>query len=249
MPIDRVLWKRSLTKFYAPAWPCPSCADGRLRLKRETLRFEETAQSQHQHSTEDLDPRDISYVFSAILECTHCNEMVSCCGDGGFEPEESQDEDGNPDIDYRPLFFVRYFSKPMLIFSPPTRCPDKIKKALYKSFSVLFCDVGAAANHVRQCAEEILTHAGIDHRNARGKFIPLERRIRAFEEVDHENAGRVSALRWIGNFGSHPENLTRDNVFDAYDILEVLLEDMYVGHHRSVRELVDRINRERHPTR
>ena len=59
--------------------------------------------------------------------------------------------------------------------------------------------------------------------------MPLEKRIQSFEAIDHENAGRVSALRWIGNFGSHPESLTKDDVFDAYDILEVLLESLYIG--------------------
>ena len=135
----------------------------------------------------------------------------------------------------------------MKLFVPPMKCPNTIKEQLQQSFEVFFCDVGAAANHVRQAVEEMLSHAGFSSRNSDGKFIELGKRISSFEEVDPENAERASALRWIGNFGSHPEDLTKDDLFNAYDILDVLLEDLYVGHHRSVRTLVDQINESKGP--
>jgi hypothetical protein len=220
-----------------------------MRLQRGTLNYEETAESRRRHGDEDFQQLDVEWVFSAILECQRCNDKVSCCGMGGNEPFEHQDEDGDFVTDYSPVFFPEYFSKPMPLVSVPSACPDAVKKSLNSSFLVCFCDVGAAANHVRQCAEEILTHAGVAGRNAKGGFISLGTRVKAFEAVDQENAERVSALRWIGNFGSHPETITREGVFDAYDITEVLLEDLYVGHQRSVRQIVERVNKARRPSR
>ena len=38
--------------------------------------------------------------------------------------------------------------------------------------------LSAAANHVRQCVQEILTHAGIDIRDANDRFITLNDRIK-----------------------------------------------------------------------
>ena len=125
-----------------------------------------------------------------------------------------------------------------------------MRQQLYKSFAVFFCDLSAAANHVRQCAEEILTHADIDIRDANDHFITLNGRIKIYEGRDSENAERITALKWIGNFGSHPEEqLNKGDLFDAYDILEILLEDLYVGHNRNVRNIVAQINVAKGPRR
>ncbi len=244
IPIDRRLWKTGLRKSYAPRWRCPSCAKGHLRLKRDTLRYEETAESRR---SGDDDPWSVAFEFSALLECDQCREIISCCGDGGYEPVEAFDDDESSYMDHEHYFVPKYFSKPMEIFRPPSKCPNAVKEQIRKSFAVFFCDLGAAANHVRQCVEEILSHAGIQSDNASGGFIPLDTRIKSFEKADPENAERADALRWIGNFGSHPETLEKEDLFDAYDILEFLLEDLYVGHSRSVRQMVKQIIKERKP--
>ena len=192
---------------------------------------------------------EISFVFSAMLECAQCSDVISCCGDGGFEPTRSVDEEGNEYMDYELYFVPKYFSKPLMIFRPPFKCPRSVKEQLQKSFEVFFCDLGAAANHIRQAAEEILTNASISLLSTRKKFIPLAARIKSFEKADPENAERVNALKWIGNFGSHPEKLTKNDLFDAYDIVDVLLEDLYVGHQRSVRQMVNQINKAEGPRR
>lgn len=248
MPIDRALWKRPLSKNYAPAWPCPSCRDGKMRLKRETLHYEETAESRARHGEEGFDEVLIDLAFSAMLECVNCKDKVACCGNGGYAPDQYQDESGDLNMDYREEFYVRYFSKAMRIFSVPAKCPKSVKRSIEKSFNVFFCDPGAASNHVRQTAEEILTNSGISAADAKGKFVPLGTRIVSFKTIDKDNADRVDALRWIGNFGSHPENITVNDVFNAYDILEILLEDLYVGHQKSVRNLVDKINTAKRPS-
>lgn len=249
MPIDRNIWRNSLGRWHSPRWPCPSCASGALRLKRDTLHFDHTAASRHRLNDDHPVEWEAEYVFSALLECNRCSETISCCGIGGNEPIDALDEEGNSYTDSRLYFDLRYFSMPMAIFRIPANCPRHVKEQIRKSFSVFFCDLGAAANHVRKCIEEILSHAGVQPRDANGRFIQLESRINSFEDIDPDNAERASALRWIGNFGSHPEPLTKDDLFDAYDILEVLVEDLYVGHHRSVRQMVEQINEARGPRR
>ncbi len=184
----------------------------------------------------------MEYIFTALLECERCGEAISCCGDGFEEPYEYVDNNGEPrqnlDLAFKPRFFCPHLN----LLRLPRQCPLPARDQLHKSFAVFFCDLSAAANHLRQCLEEILTHAGIEARNADGNFISLERRIRVFEQTDRDNADRADALRLIGNIGSHPEEaLAKNELFDAYDILEVLLEDLYVGHLRNVREMVERI--------
>ncbi len=249
MSIDRRFWKGTLTESYAPRWPCPSCTMGVLRLKRETLHYRETAESRRSHYDEHLDITDVAFAFSALLECNRCSGKISCCGVGGYELVDDINGEGKVHFDHQLYFVPKYFSTPMEIFRPSARCPNTVKEQLRNSFAVFFCDLGAAANHVRQCLEEILSDAGIQSRNSRGKFVSLKTRIKSFGDRDQENADRAHALRWIGNFGSHPQALTKDDLFDAYEILEVLLEDIYVGHQRSVQQMVEQINKTRGPRR
>lgn len=247
MPINRNLWKQSMSTSYAPRWPCPSCREGTLKLDRDSMRYEETARSRRLHNTVDWHIMDCSFAFTARLICERCSENISCVGVGGHEQIDFYDEDGTISFDYDIYLSPRYFVPSMKLFRMPNRSPEEVRNQLYKSFSVFFCDLGAAANHIRQCVEEVLAHAGIPARGSNGKYIALSTRIKQFASADPENAGRASALRWIGNFGSHPESLTRDDLFDAYEILEVLLEDLYIGHQRSIRQIVRQINTARRP--
>lgn len=247
MPVARHLWKQTLTNTHAPMWPCPTCSSGKLRLKRDALHYEKTAESRLSSYDEYPNVMGTVFTFSTLLECSDCNEIISCCGLGGYYPRDVFDEDGSHSQDYEVYFAPKYFSMPMRIFQPPARCPDTGKEQLRSSFAVFFCDLSAAANRVRQCIEEILSDAGVESQNSDGEFVSLGNRINSYRDLSPDNADRVNALRWIGNFGSHPETLTKDDLFDAYDILEVLLEDLYVGHQSSVRQLVERINESRGP--
>lgn len=247
MAVNRSLWKRAMTKNYAPPWPCPSCRDGVLQLERGSFHHAETARSRRNHHEEDFHFSDVEFSFSALLKCVRCGDIVSCCGTGGLEENHYHDTEGDLNSALDPIFFVKLFSRPLPIIRAPQKCPAEVKGCLDRSFLVAFCDFGAAANHIRQSVEEFLSTQGIDRLSSAGKFVSLETRIRRFAESDPANAERVSALRWFGNFGSHPENLKRDHLFDAYDVLEVLFENVYIGHQHSVRDLVERINRDKRP--
>lgn len=249
MAINRKLWKRGLQKTYAPLWPCPQCVRGKLNLKQNTLHFGETAASRFSRSDEYFNIMDVSLVFSALLECIQCGEVIACCGRGGYEPEDIYEPDGNISQDYNEFFVPQYFSQPLLIFRAPAQCPQPVKEQLRLSFGVFFCDLGAAANQVRSCIEEILTDLGIDAKDSQGKLISLHNRIEKLKSRDPENADRALALKWIGNFGSHPGTLTKNDLLDAYEILDMLLEDLYVGHLRSIRQKVADINLRKGPSR
>jgi Domain of unknown function (DUF4145) len=250
MAVNRNLWSAGLRKGYAPSWPCLSCSNGTLRLIRDSLRWFETTESQRRHTDEDFSIFDIDYTFSGSLKCDGCGQKISCCGTGGEEPYTFQNEDGDWEQEYETVFYPRFFYTSLHLFRAPPRCPRLVREQLHKSFAVFFCDLSAAANHLRQCVEEILTDAGIDIQDAKGGFIRLNDRIKIYEERDSDNAERITALKWIGNCGSHPEDdLRKPDLFDAYDILEVLLEDLYVGHNRNVRNIVAQINAAKGPRR
>ena len=207
------------------------------------MQFDETAESRSRHYDEDFHMMDVDFVFCSVLECKSCGNIVACCGIGGYDPEPVY-ENGDPSVDYIKIFVPRFFSEPLPVikFGP---WPKTLLEQVKLSFQVFFCDLGAAANHIRSSVEELLTGLEIPLQDENGKRIPLDRRIQIFRETDAENAERAEALKLIGNVGSHAGTLTKDDVFDLYDILEILLEDIYVGHYRSIRRKVQEINRNR----
>jgi len=244
MPVDRALWKRAIGGI-APPWPCPTCADGKLAIKRSTFHTEWTAQSRANRHNEDFSMFEVETVFSTLLECVKCKEIVGCCGHGGYEPEEWPDEEGNYHITDTPWYQPQYFTKPMRLFAPPRKVPFSIRQTLDRSFMLFFADHCAAANLIRQCVEEVMEDAGIARKTNKGNFRTFESRLTEYEKGSADNAVLASALRVIGNFGSHPDTLTRDHVLDGYDILEQLLEDQYVGQYRKTREGAARIHKTR----
>lgn len=247
MPVDRALWKRPIVGGIAPPWPCPTCLQGKLAIKRDTLHSAETAESRSSDHDEGFDVRQIGTMFSALLECRKCKEIVACCGDGGFDVDEWQDEEGEFHTTDYPWFFPRYFTKPLRLFNPPEKVPLAIRKTLDRSFMLFFADHCAAANLIRQCVEEVMHDSGVSPTNKRGGFRGFEDRLKDFRKQHPEIAVHASALRYIGNFGSHPEALDKESVLTGYDILEQLLEERYVGQHRKTREEAARIDRSRRP--
>ena len=56
------------------------------------------------------------------------------------------------------------------------------------------------------------------------------------------------AIKWLGNAGSHASTpLSLDDVFDAYEILEVVLNDLYENKVEFARKLAKDINKNRGP--
>ncbi|QEH36352.1 hypothetical protein OJF2_49130 [Aquisphaera giovannonii] len=56
------------------------------------------------------------------------------------------------------------------------------------------------------------------------------------------------AVKNLGNAGSHPgDKVTHDDVFDGFDILERVLEDMYSEHPGELAKAVKEINRRKGP--
>jgi len=52
-----------------------------------------------------------------------------------------------------------------------------------------------------------------------------------------------SAIKWLGNAGSHcEEELDIDNIFDGYDMLSFLLDEIYNNRHHHVKKLAKNIN-------
>jgi hypothetical protein len=55
------------------------------------------------------------------------------------------------------------------------------------------------------------------------------------------------AIKWLGNFGSHESAIKSSDIFDAYDIVELVTEDMFARARRQIASLAREINKIKGP--
>ncbi len=54
------------------------------------------------------------------------------------------------------------------------------------------------------------------------------------------------AIKWLGNAGSHcGDKMTFDDVFDGYDMLSFILDELYDNKHEHVKKLAKKINKKK----
>lgn len=77
----------------------------------------------------------------------------------------------------------------------------------------------------------------------------LHSRIALYEQQNKAIATRLFAIKWLGNAGSHPGEITKDDVLDAYEILESILDQLYVQHEKRIDRMVSKVNKKKGPIR
>jgi hypothetical protein len=110
---------------------------------------------------------------------------------------------------------------------------------LQKAFVTSWGDLWAAANHIRSCVEKLLDYLG------EPKARDLHQRIENYTKQDEQRGTALLAVKWVGNAGSHADNISRDEVYDAFDIIEVVLKDVLSRDYSKVAKAVDAINKRR----
>jgi hypothetical protein len=226
--MKRTLWIQTLTEHYSPAWPCPECSKGSLSLVPKSLIHKETTESKRSHGDENWDPEWIEYVFTAWAKCGHpsCGQEVAISGVGGVQPE--YDPEGG--MDWSPYFAPRFCSPMPDIFEIPAKCPKEVKTELRAGFALFWSDHAATSSRVRVALERLMDHLGVQKRrkDKNGMFLELSlhQRIDIFSKGEPSIGKQLMALKWLGNTGSHDGQVSRDDVLDAFEILEHALSEL-----------------------
>ena len=226
--MNRSLWTRAVTQRRAPAWPCPACRKGTLTLVPKSLVHKETVESSRAHGREAWDPDWITYTFTAWVRCGHstCGQEFVVSGDGGIEPEYDADEG----MTWEPYFAPRFCWPTLDIFDVPAKCPAEVKAQLRAGFTLFWSDPAATASRVRIALERLMDHVGVPkrRRDKTGKFfdLSLHNRIEIFQKGEPAIGSQLMALKWLGNTGSHEGQVTREDVLDAFEILENALAEL-----------------------
>lgn len=237
MAVKRKLWPRYVSVGTAPEfpkYPCPTCADGRLVLKEGSYVCHETALSERvREKDNDWEPEWTEERFSAFLECDEkaCGEMVVVSGDTAVVPAWDDDYGQVLASVVKPRSMT---PAPPLFVLPPS-LPKKVVSQLQLAFALYWADRGACVSRLRTSLEAVLDDKGIATTGLDKKNKPyrlsLSQRIELFEKKfgEPDNAESMHALRVIGNLGTHGDEPDGDVLFDAIDVYEDALLEVYEG--------------------
>jgi hypothetical protein len=260
--INRRFWLEPFFKESFPNWNCPRCDIGVLRPVDGSFQYWESAESREagrnylMENRQSFDANTMlggdasEYRYSVLLKCNNqtCMEYVASCGSGQVVEEYDRNTD---EFNYPNGFLPQYFYPSMRIFPIPKECPKKVRDEIESSFKLFFSDPPASVNYIRKAVDEILTHKGVrrfvNNHTGQKIRIALHDRIIGFRSSNSDTANSLLAMKWLGNEGSHTDKITKNDVLDAYEILESVLDDLYVGYRKSLDKKVLKINKSRKP--
>lgn len=251
--MDRKIFKVPFPKGMPPKWICPTCGIGVLQLHEDSFAVYERSDSKKAHNHEAWEPDWISYIYSCFLKCSNndCAEMVTNTGTGSVESDQFYDEHGIPQQEWFDYFQAKYFQPCLRIFNIPEDAPYDVKTEIEQSFALFFCNSDSASNHVRIALENLLTHLKVKASEANnGKRYPLSlhKRISLLPTKYQQLKDLFLAVKWLGNAGSHSnKEVTMDDVMDAYEIMEVILDDVFKNKKDQVKKLAKAINKKKGP--
>jgi hypothetical protein len=244
--MNRDIWtKRNFNTKNPKNYPCPTCNTGILDLNGILTEITPAGRFMEFHSYHN----GIEHVFSGILKCKNadCKELVTisgqCLRDIIYVEELP---DGRPIEDRFSDYFPKYFYPNLRIFNLSDEIPVNVSKQINLSFSNYFDDLSSCANRVRNSIELILddlkapkwkkTNAGNVY-----KFKALHQRIEHYGKRNKNISNHLLALKIIGNEGSHVGNVESEDILDAYEILEQLIEFAYIKKTKRIAELANQI--------
>jgi hypothetical protein len=208
---------------------CPRCANGRLTLDEESLCIKQPRYSVTESKHPDWEPDWDIERFSLRLTCdiAECGEVAHVLGDTTVA--EYYDDDFNS-WGLISLLRARAFFPPPPIIAIPKEVPAPVEAEISKSFELFWVDLSSCANRLRVSVELLLDHfkiprSGID-KKGKSTRLDLNARISLFEKADPEHAPTLTALRMIGNLGSHGDEVNRTPLLDAFEIYEYALAEL-----------------------
>jgi hypothetical protein len=152
---------------------------------------------------------------------------------------------------------VEYFYPAYVSPSPPLIIiadvyPELVIEELRLSFASSWSDFSSAGNHIRAAVERLLDYLKEPrYRRKSGKQVrlTLHSRIKELANRNKELSDSLLAIKWLGNQGSHSDKLTRNDIFDALDILDFILNDLFICPQMKIKKLVTKINKAKGPVK
>lgn len=246
--MNKEILRGAFTQTNIFAYKCPQCHNGELRLLGE-FNSQETEMSKIQHGEDWWSHDDVALIFNCTLKCSTCSELVFMVGNGIVDIDHDIDEDGEWVSSWVSFYSPTFFHPPLKLIEYAANSPQDVITPLSVASSLYFASPASCCNNVRAAAELILTKLGVPDKDPKDdKFISFGHRISLIPEEQKSTKELFSAIRWIGNHGSHPgDEIDFEDALHALEIMEFLLEEIYGTKRKQLKELADAINDRKGP--
>lgn len=253
--MNKDLFKTDFEEDMLPAWHCPTCIKGILKLDKESLKVLFDNETAVYKDWEYFDYEHSSYVFHGHLYCNYCQENVVFSGTCSIDQVYDVQGDGDPYTasKYVRMFSPRYFFPPLRLIQLPNseKISDELKRLIGKAFELYWCDTDACATRIRAAIEILLDGLGVQKNYTNGDKMPLQKRItKISNDVSPEVKEFLEAIKWMGNAGAHGlDCIYREQVLDAFEMLEHCLKEIFPPSNDlpSMLELARKINEAKRP--
>jgi hypothetical protein len=214
--IDRHLWQPTFDEGL-PNWPCPTCGRGTLHVSEETkYEFDRGA------CVNAIEQAVRVSTYPARFMCTSVCSNAKECGEIAIISGNLHE----PNI-YVPLMI----NPPLRPIFLPQSVPTVVSDAILSASMLYWSSLSASANMIRRATEGLIRHrlgmSEIEDGASMSRGPSLHQLIKRFSKNDRPNGRLLMAVKWIGNSGSHIGNIPRDDVLDAFDMLEMVAENIY----------------------
>lgn len=241
MRLKRRQLEYGFTASSIPAYGCPHCEEGILQLDGKLESHETEASKKAQDY--GYDPDLVVLTFCGKLACSACSEIVFVTGTGGADFEHDIDENGEWTSNWVSYYNPRFFYPPLKFVTCPEKTPPLVKARIWSACEAFFCQPDSCCNSIRAAAEEVLTDLKIQLEKKGGGFLSFSDRINLLPAEREAVKALFNAVRWLGNHGSHSgSSLSRSDALDAFQVIDLLLEELYSERRLEVQELAKRIN-------
>ncbi|HWK03807.1 MAG TPA: DUF4145 domain-containing protein [Puia sp.] len=218
--MDRKIWKTEYFEYSVTPWLCSDCPSSNLSVKEKPI----------------VNSNDY---YTTHLVCPQCHKEYATTGNVGYFTygvKVSKQYEGQK---YK-RFYPNFFNPCLRLFQLNKSIPSEIIADIDQSFSAYWSDTSSSANAIRRSLETLLDKLEVPKANS------LHQRIELYQHENKEIADCLLAIKWIGNSGSHGTPLTKDDLLDAYGILEHCLNNLYPSPDKEdIHKLVEQINRRR----
>ncbi|WP_185073588.1 DUF4145 domain-containing protein [Pseudomonas protegens] len=229
---------------------CPSCGVGILKLHGELL-SEESVETKGFHSEDWFEVEHVRLNFACTLRCTNCQENVFAVGEGEVTEFYYDDENlpGGWGREFVKSFTPSFFQPPLQLIDFASGTPKEVALSLGKASAVYFSNPSTCCNNIRIAAEEVLSSLGIPEKaTPDGRRLSFKDRIDLLPAELQKANVLFDAIRWLGNHGSHPgDGIGKEQALQAFEIMELLLEELFSNRRRVLHELALAINNAKGP--
>ena len=254
--MNRRQWAENLSSFN---WLCGRCESGHVKLDEAQTVTAMTPHTRELYHNDWFEVEMGMWRFATLAACDNPDCAEPFAVSGAMTTERQQVEfDGYEDFN---TYRVKAVNPSPLPFPLPKNTPDPVRERIASAAGLIWVDHDAAGNKIRQAVEVLMDDRAIPRTTLSKPKQPDQKRVRVslslharlerFAKQAPEASDHLMAIKFLGNAGSHADaiGLARDDVLDAFEILEQVLDDVYLRSRAKIAQKARRIIAARGPVR